>query len=70
MHMNSAAASYVHAGKIAPFSVHLETSNVSHLEQFLCFVDTECYPTNMGGEGAENSVYYKEEALRDTHVHK
>lgn len=38
MHMNSAAASAMHAGKIALFSVHLETSNVSHLEQFLYII--------------------------------
>lgn len=27
-------------------------------------------PTITGGKGAENSVYYKGEALRDIHTHK
>lgn len=27
-------------------------------------------PTIMGGKGAENSLYDKGEALRDTHIHK
>lgn len=27
-------------------------------------------PTIMGGKGAENSLYYKGEVLRDIHAHK
>lgn len=26
--------------------------------------------TNVGGKGAENSLYYKEEALRNIRIHK